>query len=72
MKKIINVSNSDLLFPRLDFSIQSKEIKIVTDDKFNQLSGNPNIKEVIPEIKKMETIKEEVDIKVDKNKLNKK
>ena len=67
MKKVINISNDDLLFPRLDFSIRSKEIKNISDEAFLQVCGNSNIKEYMePKIE----VKEE--IKVEKSKINKK
>jgi len=61
MKKIINTSETDLLFPRLDLHIQSKEIKKVSEDVFNQLIGNMYIKEITngeePKVVKSKIIK---------------
>lgn len=51
MKKIINTSENDLFFPKYDLRIQSKEIKKVDDETFDQLTGNMYIKEVVKEEK---------------------
>ena len=67
MKKVINISNDDLLFPRLDFSIRSKEIKNISDEAFSQVCGNSNIKEYM-ELK----IEVKEEIKVEKSKIIKK
>lgn len=52
MKKIINTYHKKLIFPTLDFSIESNEIKIVTDSFFLKLIYNPWLKEIIHENQK--------------------
>ena len=47
MKKITNTYNKKMIFPALDFSIDTNEIKSVPDNIFRKLIQNVWIKEVI-------------------------
>jgi len=57
MKKIINNSDNNLLFPSIDFFIKSKEIKNVNDTTYNVVINNYFISDYIKEIKKVENNK---------------
>jgi len=46
-EKIINNSDKRLWFPKLDFAIDSNEIKLVTDEQYDELIKNSLITEVI-------------------------
>lgn len=52
MRTITNTNNKKLVFPKFDFAIDPEEIKIVSEDRFDELCGNSWIKEVLPEDKK--------------------
>lgn len=47
MKKIINKNKVRLVFPKYDLSIDSNEIKEVTEEQFNGVIQNSSIEEVI-------------------------
>jgi len=57
MKKIKNISKKLLVFPKLDFSINSGEVKEVSEKLYLELIRNNNI--------------EKVEKNIDKNKTNK-
>lgn len=53
MKKIINTNQNKLIFPKIDFSIESNEIKKVTDTQYFYLMQNSWIHEIFPEKKEV-------------------
>jgi len=66
MKKLItNVSKDKLTFPSLDFTIDTNEIKKVTEEQFSVLINNFWIREIIKP--KKEEKKQEEKKKVDKS-----
>lgn len=57
MKKIINKSQNGLLFPKFDLYVGANQIKIISDEIFNEVITNPNIREYI-EVTKKENVVE--------------
>lgn len=57
MKKIINKSQNGLLFPKFDLYVGANQIKIISDEIFNEVITNPNIREYT-EVTKKENVVE--------------